>query len=74
MVCIFAGMKSLMLTGKLCNFMTLCKMIKTPQHFVQGSFSIKLSKICKNSEVKLWPQFSFKIMDKSSIIKSGVVD
>ena len=40
------GMMSLASNSKLCNFITSLKLIKTPQKFVQGSFSVKLIKIC----------------------------
>ena len=46
MFCTFAGMTSLTLNSKLCNFITLWNLTKTLQNFVQSSFSIKLRKIC----------------------------
>ena len=42
----FLGMISLASNSKLCKFITSLKLIKPPQNFVQGSFFIKLVKIC----------------------------
>ena len=42
--CTFSSMKSRTLYSKLGNFVTSWNMTKTPQNFVQGSFSIKLTK------------------------------
>ena len=42
----FAGMTSLTLNSKLCNFIILLNLTKTLQNFVQDSFSMKLTKIC----------------------------
>ena len=38
--------RHLTLDSKLCNFITLWELIKAPQNFVQGTFSIKSLKIC----------------------------
>ena len=65
MFCTFAGMTSLASNSKLCNFVTSLKLVKTPQNFVQGSFSIKLMKIC-HEKVKFWSQVPFKINRKST--------
>ena len=46
MFCPFVGMTSLMLNLKFSNFVTLLKLIKTPQNFVPVSFYTKLTKIC----------------------------
>ena len=46
---IFAGMTSVTSNSKFCSFITSLKLIKTPQNFVQGSFSIKLIKTCHKS-------------------------
>ena len=45
MFCAFAGITSLPSNSKLCKFITSLKLIKTPQNFVQGFFSIELIKI-----------------------------
>ena len=45
MFCTFAGMMSLMLNSKLCNFITSSNLTKTLQNLVQGSFSINFLKI-----------------------------
>ena len=42
----FAGMTSLTLNSKLCDFIILLNLTNTLQNFVQDSFSIKLTKIC----------------------------
>ena len=34
------------LNSKLYNFITLWKLMKTPQNFLQGSFSVRLTKLC----------------------------
>ena len=52
MFCTFAGMKSLM-NSKLCNFITSREQIKTPQKFLQDTFSIKSLKLCH----KNWGEF-----------------
>ena len=44
----FAGMTSLTTDSELYNFIASWELTKTPQHFVQGSFSIKSLKL------KLW--------------------
>ena len=44
---------------KLCNFITSWKRAKTPKTFVQGPFSIKLTKIHHKAEVKFCPEVPF---------------
>ena len=53
MFCIFAGTTSLTLNSKLYNFITSRNLIKTPQNYAQGSFSIKLTKICHENRVEV---------------------
>ena len=49
-----------MLNAKLCNFITLWNLIKSPQNLRQRSFIIQLTKIWYKKGVKLWTQFPFK--------------
>ena len=51
---------SLTLDSKLCNFITSWELIKTPQNFLQDSFSIKSLKLCYKNGVSFWPQGPFK--------------
>ena len=46
LLCAFAGMTSLTRDSKLCNFITWWELIKTPQNFIQGSFSTKSFEFC----------------------------
>ena len=45
MFCSFVCMTSFTPNSKFCNFITLWILIKTPQNFVQGLFSIELLKV-----------------------------
>ena len=57
----FGGMTSLTPNSKLWKFLTSWKLIKTPYNFVQGSWSIKLTKVYhKNRSEAFWPQVLFK--------------
>ena len=49
----FAGITSLTLNSKLCNFITLLNLTKMLQNFVQDSFFIKLTKICHKDRGKV---------------------
>ena len=40
------GVESLMSNSKLFRFITLGKLIKTPENFVQGFLSVKLTNVC----------------------------
>ena len=51
MFCTFAGITSLTLNSKLCNFITSWNLIKMSQIFARGPFPIKLTKICHENEV-----------------------
>ena len=44
------SMTALTSNSKLCRFMTPQKVIKTPENFAQGSFSVKLTKICHKNK------------------------
>ena len=46
----FAWMTSVTSNSNLGNFMTSGKVIKTPQKLAEGSFSVKLTTICKNNK------------------------
>ena len=60
MFCTSAGMTSLTLNPRLRNFITPGNLIKTPQNFIQGSFSIKLTKNGIKAEVEVWAQVPIK--------------
>ena len=66
MFCTFAGMMSLTLNSKLCNFIISWNLTKTQQSFVQDSFSIKLTKayLKKTGESKLQFFINIKKKDK----------
>ena len=51
----FAGMASLTLNSKLCNFKNLWNLIKMPQNLSQSSFSIQLTKILFKFIMKFKP-------------------
>ena len=53
--CPFAVLTSLASNFKLNNFITSWKLIKTPQNFVQGSFSVNVTKYGIKTWVKFWP-------------------
>ena len=57
--CAFAGMTPLTPNSKLCNYLASWSLTKTSQNFVQGSLSIKLTKI--KTEVKFWPKVPFNV-------------
>ena len=56
MFCKFTVVTSLAPNSKLCNFITSWELIKTPQNFLQDSFSIKSLKLCYKNGVSFWPQ------------------
>ena len=53
--CTFAGMTSLTLNSKLCNYTVSWNLTKTPQNFVKGSLSIKLTKKCHKNKGNFRP-------------------
>ena len=54
MFCTFECMTSLELNSKLYKFLTSTNLIKTPQNFVQDSFSMQLRKICHKNRVEFF--------------------
>ena len=55
------GMTSLTLDSKHCNFITSEELIKTPQNFVQDSFSKKSLRSCHKHRGGFWPKDPFEI-------------